>query len=98
MNCRGCGTELDPRIEDVNAVVDEVLQQSVDDAVETGGVSPLCGHSKVSPCLPAQTLLFALLFRCFATGTIVSISNRFARNGPRFGFCNEFMAKSLRSA
>ena len=39
MNCKGCGTDLEhePSVDAVNQAVDEVLQQSIEDAVKTGG-------------------------------------------------------------
>src|SRR5947208_1949999 len=46
MNCRGCGTQLDPTLEQVNAAVEQVLEASLKDAEKKGGVCPLCGHSK----------------------------------------------------
>ena len=48
MNCRGCGTAVDhePTTDMVNQAVDEVLEASLRDAQEHGGVCPLCGHSK----------------------------------------------------
>jgi YD repeat-containing protein len=64
MNCRGCGVVLDPSEEQVNTAVDEVLQASLQDAHDTGGVCPLCGHSKDVPVSHRKTVLFALLLAC----------------------------------
>lgn len=64
MNCRGCGVVLDPSDEQVNNAVDEVLQASLQDAHEKGGVCPLCGHSKDIPVSHRKTVLFALLLAC----------------------------------
>ena len=49
MNCQGCGTQLDPTLEQVNTAVDQVLEASLKDAEKKGGVCPLCGHSKEHP-------------------------------------------------
>lgn len=64
MNCRGCGVELEPSEEQVNTAVDEVLQASLQDAHNKGGVCPLCGHSKDIPVSHRKTVLFGLLLAC----------------------------------
>jgi Cytochrome oxidase complex assembly protein 1 len=61
MNCRGCGVELDPTENQVNAAVDQVLDTPLEDAKKTGGVCPLCGHSKYTPVSHRKTVQFALL-------------------------------------
>jgi YD repeat-containing protein len=66
MNCSGCGTDLESVdvIEAVNRAVDDVLTASVADAVKTGGVCPLCGHSKAVPASHKKSVQFALLLAC----------------------------------
>jgi hypothetical protein len=64
MNCRGCGVELDPSEEQVNAAVDQILDTSLKHAEKTGGVCPLCGHSKDVPYSQKKSVLFALLTAC----------------------------------
>ena len=66
MNCSGCGTDLESVdvIADVNRAVDDVLTASVADAVKTGGVCPLCGHSKAVPASHRKSVQFALLLAC----------------------------------
>lgn len=49
MNCQGCGVELDPTEEQVNASVEQVLEASLADAKQTRGVCPLCGHGQEIP-------------------------------------------------
>jgi len=66
VNCQGCGVELDPSQEQVNAAVDQVLATSLKHAEETGGVCPLCGHSKQVPYSQRKTVLFGLLLACLA--------------------------------
>ena len=68
MNCTGCGTVLDPTEEQVNSAVDQVLEVSLKDAHKTGGVCPLCGHSKEIPFLLRKTVQFALLMVCLVVG------------------------------
>lgn len=66
MSCPGCGTDLETvDLKDaVNQAVDEVLEASVADAVKTGGVCPLCGHSKAVPPSHRKSVQFALLLAC----------------------------------
>jgi uncharacterized membrane protein YvbJ len=64
MNCHGCGVELDPSEDQVNTAVDEILETSLKHAEETGGVCPLCGHSKDIPTSQKKSVLIALLFAC----------------------------------
>ena len=64
MNCQGCGVELDPSEEQVNTAVDQILETSLKHAEQTGGVCPLCGHSKDVPYLQKRSTLFTLLMAC----------------------------------
>ena len=66
MSCPGCGTDLETvDLKDaVNQAVDEVLEASVADAVKTGGVCPLCGHSKAVPTSHRKSVQFVLLLAC----------------------------------
>jgi len=61
MNCTGCGVELDPSQDQVNAAVDDVLRASLQDAHQHAGVCPLCGHSKDLPVSERRPVLFTLL-------------------------------------
>jgi hypothetical protein len=74
VNCSGCGSALDPSVEQVNSAVDEVLQSSLKDAHETGGVCPLCGHSKDVPYTRRPPVLFLLLIVCLLVGLIVWVN------------------------
>jgi YD repeat-containing protein len=67
MNCQGCGEEIGERAalsQAVNQAVDEVLEASIQDAVRTGGVCPLCGHSKYVPVWQRRSVRVALLAIC----------------------------------
>ncbi len=64
MNCRGCGVEVEPSEDQVNSTVDEILETSLKHAEKTGGVCPLCGHSKEVPYSQRKSVLFALLMAC----------------------------------
>jgi len=83
MNCRGCGVELDPTEEQVNVAVDEILESSLEHAERTGGVCPLCGHSKDVPYSNRKTVLFALLLACLVVGTGLMINARRSRQTLR---------------
>ena len=84
MNCNGCGVELDPSEEQVNASVDQILQTSLKDAEKKAGVCPLCGHSKEVPYSHRKTVLFGLLLACLlvsiAGGIFVCRSRQTQRN------------------
>jgi YD repeat-containing protein len=74
MNCRECGVGLDPSEEQVNAAVDQVLETSLKDAQNKGGVCPLCGHSKEVPYSHRKTFLFGLLVACLVVSIVVALS------------------------
>ena len=61
VNCRECGVDFEPTIDEVNQAVDEILETSLNDAVRRGSVCPLCGHSKNVPVSHRKTIQFALL-------------------------------------
>lgn len=73
MNCRGCGVDLDPSEDQVNAAVDEILETSLQDAGRTGGVCPLCGHCKEVPYSHRKSVQFALLLACLLVGSAVGM-------------------------
>ncbi len=85
MNCRGCGTELapEPSLDDVNQAVDEVLQRSIEDAVQTGGVCPLCGHSQYVPVSHRKSVQFALLAACLLLLSLVLVATLYYRSPLR---------------
>src|SRR5579863_9705705 len=83
MNCNGCGVELDPSEEQINASVDQILETSVKDAVKKGGVCPLCGHSKEVPYSHRKTVLFSLLAACLLVSVGVGISVQRSRQTQR---------------
>lgn len=72
-NCAGCGAVLDPTDEQVNAAVDQVLHTSLADAQATGGVCPLCGHSKDVPPSHRKSIQFALLAACLIAAAGIAL-------------------------
>jgi YD repeat-containing protein len=83
MNCRGCGVEVDPSQEQVNATVDQILETSLKDAEKKGGVCPLCGHSKEVPYSHRKTVLFTLLLACLLVSIVAAIGVQRARQTQR---------------
>ncbi|HEV2171961.1 MAG TPA: cytochrome c oxidase assembly factor Coa1 family protein, partial [Nitrospira sp.] len=73
MNCNGCGVELEPSEDQVNATVDQVLSASLQDARKSGGVCPLCGHSKYVPYSHRKSVLFGLLVACMLSLGVVTL-------------------------
>jgi YD repeat-containing protein len=93
MNCRGCGVELDPSAEQVNAAVDEILETSLKDAQKKGGVCPLCGHSKAVPYSHRKSVLFGLLLACLLVGVGVAFSVHRSRQTQRAAAASDAVAR-----
>jgi hypothetical protein len=68
MNCKGCGVDIDPTAEELNQAVDQILDTSLQDAIKTGGVCPLCGHSKEVPYSQRKAVQFGLLAAALLMG------------------------------
>jgi len=93
MNCRGCGVELDPSQEQINATVDEILETSLKDAAKKGGVCPLCGHSKEVPYSHRKTVLFGLLLACLLVAIVVGIGVQRSRETERAAAAGDAVAR-----
>src|SRR5271170_3681372 len=98
MNCNGCGVELDPSEEQVNASVDQILQTSLKDAEKKGGVCPLCGHSKEVPYSHRKTVLFALLLACLLVSIAAGIVVYKSRQTQRTAAANDAVARMTNNA
>lgn len=83
MNCRGCGVVLEPSEEQVNTAVDQILHTSLEHARDTGGVCPLCGHSKAIPNTAKKSVLFAMLLACLAALCVVILILQHLRQTDR---------------
>ena len=83
MNCRGCGVDIDPSEEEVNATVDQILETSLQDAQRKEGVCPLCGHSKEVPYSNRKTVLFGLLLACLLVSAVVGVGVQRSRHTQR---------------
>jgi YD repeat-containing protein len=93
MNCGGCGVELDPSEEQVNASVDQILETSLKDAERKGGVCPLCGHSKEIPYSHRKTVLFGLLLACLLVSITAGIGVYRSRQTQRAAAANDAVVR-----
>lgn len=93
MNCHGCGAELDPTEEQVNSSVDQILETSLKDARNTGGVCPLCGHSKQVPYSHRKAVLFILVLGCLVTAIVAATAMYVRRHTERAAVANEVLAR-----
>ena len=97
MNCRGCGTDLETvDVKDaVNKAVDDVLEASVADAVQTGGVCPLCGHSKAVPLSHRKSVQFILLLACLLLLSLTLALTAYYRSPLRSSVAQTAFEKAL---
>jgi YD repeat-containing protein len=93
MNCRACGTELDPGQQQVNSAVDQILETSLRDAQQTGGVCPLCGHYKSDPHRRRKRILFGAFKALLLVATAVEIYFYISRTTERATAANQALAK-----
>ncbi len=93
MNCRGCGDVLDPTEEQVNSAVDGVLQTSLSDAVDHGGVCPLCGHSKHVPYSQRRTVQLAMLVTCLVFCVSLWLHSRWQQGTQRVAAATDAVAR-----
>jgi YD repeat-containing protein len=93
MNCLGCGVEVDPSEEQVNATVDQILETSLEDAQKKGGVCPLCGHSKEVPYSHRKSVLFGLLLTCLLVSIFVGIGIKRSGHTERAAVAEEAVAR-----
>src|SRR6266704_282565 len=94
MNCRGCGVELDPSEQQVNVAVDQILETSIEDAEKTGGVCPLCGHSKYVPLSHRKTVQFALLLGCALLLSLVLAATLYYRSPLRSSLARDAVQRA----
>jgi YD repeat-containing protein len=97
LNCRGCGTELEPSPSEVDQAVDAVLQASVEDAVKTGGVCPLCGHCKQVPYTHRPPAVFLLLAFCAVALAATLVFQFVTSRTDRLGAANEALRRANQS-
>ena len=82
-NCRGCGNVLAPTESEVNQGVIEILEASLQDAVEHGEICPLCGHSKAEPISHRKSVQFSLLLTAVLVGSGLVVAYRTHLNTER---------------
>jgi YD repeat-containing protein len=93
VNCRGCGVDLDPTQQHVDAAVDQILETSLRDAGKMGGVCPLCGHSKEVPYSHRKPVLFTLLLITVVILTAAAFLLWQSRQTGRSAVVNELIAR-----
>jgi YD repeat-containing protein len=93
MNCQGCGIDLDPTQESVDSAVDQILDTSLQDAEQSGGVCPLCGHSKQIPYPHRKPVLFTLLVACAVILTAAVLMVRQARHTARSAVVKDVISR-----
>jgi YD repeat-containing protein len=98
MNCGGCGVELDPSEEHVNASVDQILETSLKDAQKKGGVCPLCGHSKEVPYSHRKTVQFGLLLAGLLVSIVAGVVGYKSRQTQRTAVANDAVARMTNNA
>ncbi len=98
MNCQGCGVDLDLTQEHVDSAVDQILETSLKDAQQSGGVCPLCGHSKEVPYPHRKPVLFALLATCVVILSAAAFVLWQSRQTGRSAVVNELIARMNTSA
>jgi YD repeat-containing protein len=96
VNCRGCGTEVEdnPNLAAVNQAVDEVLQASVEDARQRGGVCPLCGHSHYVPFYNRDTFRTALLLGVWVLLGLILATTYYTRSPIRSSLAQDALARA----
>ena len=98
MNCLECGVDFEPTPVEVNQAVDEILETSLNDAVRSGGVCPLCGHSKNVPVSHRKTIQFALLLTCLSILIGIAVVVYQSRQTERNLAANEVLSRLNTSA
>jgi len=98
VNCLECGVDFEPTPVEVNQAVDEILETSLNDAVRSGGVCPLCGHSKNVPVSHRKTIQFALLLTCLSILIGIAVVVYQSRQTERNLAANEVLSRLNTSA
>jgi hypothetical protein len=93
----GCGVELDPSEEQVNAAVDQVLEASLEDAQKEDGVCPLCGQYKEVPYWHRITVLFGSLVACLTIGIVVATNVQRSRQTQRAEAAKDAVTRMMTS-
>ena len=88
-NCRGCGIVLDPTESEVNQGVNEILEESLQDAIKHSEICPLCGHSKAQPISHRKSVQFGLLLVVLLIGSGLAVTYRMHRNTERQAVAQE---------
>lgn len=82
-NCRGCGSVVDPTLEEANQAVNEVLVASLKDAKKHGEICPLCGHSQAQPVSQRKWIQFVMLAALLLISLVIGLMYSMHRDTER---------------
>ena len=82
-NCRGCGSVVDPTLDEANQAVDDVLIASLKDAKKHGEICPLCGHSQSQPLSHRKSVQFGMLAALLLVAIVIAITYSMHRDTER---------------
>src|SRR5258708_1746784 len=90
-NCRGCGSVVDPTLEETNQAVDDILIASIKDAKQHGEICPLCGHSQSQPVAHRKSVQFGMLTALLLVAIVVAVTYYLHRDTERQAVAQEVL-------
>ena len=97
-NCSGCGSVLDPTLEEVNQAVEDILVVSLEDAKKRGEICPLCGHSQAQPVSHRKSVQFALLLVALLIASGLAVTYYMHRDTERQAAARETLKQMEQNA
>ncbi|MBZ5641143.1 MAG: hypothetical protein LAO19_00120 [Acidobacteriia bacterium] len=82
-NCQGCGSVVDPTLEEANQAVTDVLTASLKDAKKHGEICPLCGHSQAQPISNRKSIQFVMLAALLLVALVIGLMYSMHRDTER---------------
>lgn len=90
-NCQGCGSVLDPTLDEANQAVDDVLVASLKDAKKHGEICPLCGHSQAQPLSHRKSIQFGMLAALLLVSIVIAVTYYAHRDTERQAVAQEVL-------
>ena len=90
-NCRGCGSLVDPTLDEANQAVDDVLVASLKDAKKHGEICPLCGHSQAQPLSHRKSVQFGMLAALLSIAIVIAVTYFTHRDTERQAVAQEVL-------